>query len=120
VLVVDDDETVRTVTRRILERAGFDVLLAADGVAALDVYRANPGIVLVLLDMTMPRMDGEECFRELRHLDPSVRVVLTSGYNEQDATTRFVGKGLAGFIQKPYRPADLIERVNALLSPPAP
>ena len=119
-LVVDDDETVRTVTRRILERAGFDVLLAADGIAALDIYRANPGIVLVLLDMTMPRMDGEECFRELRHLDPLVRVVLTSGYNEQDATTRFVGKGLAGFIQKPYRPADLIERINALLSPPGP
>jgi len=118
ILVVDDDETVRTVTRRILERAGFDAILAADGVEALHAYRATPGIVLVLMDMTMPRMDGEECFRELRRYDPAVRVILTSGYNEQDATTRFVGKGLAGFIQKPYRPTDLIEKVESLLSAP--
>ena len=65
--------------------------------------------------MTMPHMDGEECFRELRHLDPTVRVLLTSGYNEQDATERFVGKGLAGFIQKPYRPADLLSKVEEVL-----
>lgn len=115
VLVVDDDETVRTVTRRILERSGFTVLLAADGVEALKVHRATPGVALVILDMTMPHMDGEECFRELRHLDPTVRVLLTSGYNEQDATERFVGKGLAGFIQKPYRPADLLSKVEEVL-----
>ncbi len=116
VLVVDDDETVRTVTRRILERSGFTVLLAAHGVEALQVYRTTPGIALVILDMTMPHMDGEECFRELRHLDPTVRVLLTSGYNEQDATDRFVGKGLAGFIQKPYRPADLLSKVEEVLT----
>jgi PAS domain S-box-containing protein len=116
VLVVDDDETVRTVTRRILERSGFTVLLAPDGLRALETYRATPDIALVILDMTMPHMDGEECFRELRHLDPAVRVLLTSGYNEQDATERFVGKGLAGFIQKPYRPADLLTRVEEVLS----
>lgn len=116
ILAVDDDETVRTVTRRILERSGFTVLLAADGVEALQVYRATPGISLVILDMTMPHMDGEECFRELRHLDPGVRVLLTSGYNEQDATERFVGKGLAGFIQKPYRPADLLGKVEEVLT----
>lgn len=115
VLVVDDDETVRTVTRRILERSGFTVLLAPDGLQALQVYRATPGVALVILDMTMPHMDGEECFRELRHLDPTVRVLLTSGYNEQDATERFVGKGLAGFIQKPYRPADLLSKVEEVL-----
>ncbi|WBL36438.1 PAS domain S-box protein [Tepidiforma flava] len=115
ILVVDDDETVRTVTRRMLEQAGYTVLLAADGSEALRCYRERPGIDLVLLDMTMPHMDGEETFRELRRIDPRVRVLLTSGYNEQDATDRFAGKGLAGFIQKPYRPLDLLEKVREAL-----
>ncbi|HMO95988.1 MAG TPA: response regulator, partial [Tepidiformaceae bacterium] len=91
VLVVDDDETVRSVTRRMLEHAGYTVLQAGDGIQALEAYRENPGIDLVLLDMTMPHMDGEETFRELRRLSSDIRVVLTSGYNEQDATERFVG-----------------------------
>ncbi len=112
VLVVDDDETVRLVTRRMLEHAGFTVLMAGDGVEALSVYGTNPGIDVVLLDMTMPHMDGEETFRELRRMNADVRVVLTSGYNEQDATERFIGKGLAGFIQKPYRPAELRAKID--------
>jgi PAS domain S-box-containing protein len=116
ILIVDDDETVRTVARRILEQAGYVVLTAADGHEAIERYRERPGIDLVLLDMTMPHMDGEEAFRELRRIDPRVRVVLTSGYNEQDATERFAGKGLAGFIQKPYRPSDLLEKVRAALA----
>ncbi|QFG03705.1 PAS domain S-box protein [Tepidiforma bonchosmolovskayae] len=115
ILVVDDDETVRAVTRRMLELSGFTVLLAADGAEAVALYRERPGIDLVLLDLTMPAMDGEETFRELRRLDPGVRVILTSGYSEQDAADRFAGTGLAGFIQKPYRPQDLIETVRAAL-----
>lgn len=118
ILVVDDDETVRTVSRRILEHAGYTVLLAAHGGEALQQYQARPEIALVLLDMTMPHMDGEEAFRELRRIDPSVRVILTSGYNEQDATERFAGKGLAGFIQKPYRPQELLAAVARVLSQP--
>ncbi|MBE0611807.1 MAG: response regulator, partial [Dehalococcoidia bacterium] len=118
VLVVDDDETVRTVTRRMLEQGGFSVVLAADGAQAIETYRTTPGIALVIMDMTMPRMDGEECFRGLRHIDPTVRVLLTSGYNEQDATERFVGKGLSGFIQKPYRPSELLAKVEAALAAP--
>lgn len=115
ILVVDDDETVRAVTRRMLELSGFTVLLAADGAEAVALYRERPGIDLVLLDLTMPAMDGEETFRELRRLDPGVRVILTSGYSEQDAADRFAGTGLAGFIQKPYRPQDLIEKVRVAL-----
>jgi DNA-binding response OmpR family regulator len=71
---------------------------------------------LVLLDMTMPRMGGEEAFRELRKLRPRVPVILSSGYNEQDATARFAGKGLAGFIQKPYRPSELLARIREALA----
>lgn len=114
-LVVDDDDTVREVTRRILEYAGFQVVVGADGQQGVDIYRETAGVALVLLDMTMPHMDGEETFRELRRLNPAVRVVLTSGYNEQDATERFAGKGLSGFIQKPYRPQELLDKIYEAL-----
>ncbi len=70
---------------------------------------------LVILDMTMPHLDGEACYRELRRVDPGVKVIMTSGYNEQDVISRFVGKGLAGFVQKPYRAADLLPVVRKAL-----
>jgi PAS domain S-box-containing protein len=103
VLVVDDEESVRVLAKRMLERLGYVVRLASDGSEAVTIYE-NQGdaIDLVLLDMTMPKMDGQETYRALRALDPEVRVVLSSGYNEQDATDRFAGRALAGFIQKPY------------------
>jgi two-component system cell cycle sensor histidine kinase/response regulator CckA len=119
VLVVDDEEVVREVTREMLEGDGLEVLTAGDGVEAIEVFREHQGqIVLILLDLTMPRMDGEETFRELRRLDPDVRVILTSGYNEQDTTRRFVGKRLAGFLQKPFTLQDLEARLRAALGPP--
>ncbi len=90
----------------------------ADGVEALTVYREHRDeISLVLLDMTMPRMDGDETFNELRILDPDVRVILASGYNEEDATNRFVDKGLAGFIQKPFTLNVLRTKVREILGP---
>jgi PAS domain S-box-containing protein len=108
VLVVDDDDNVRPVTRMMLERLGFQVLLAGDGREGLGVFRAHQGeIVCVLLDLTMPEMDGEETLAELREVDPQVRVILASGYNQLEVVQRFAGPGLAGFVQKPYRLADL-------------
>lgn len=118
VLLVDDEETIRALGRRMLETLGFEVLVAADGRETVQVYRENLGrITLVLLDLTMPRMNGEETFRELRSLDPGVRVVLSSGYMENDVATRFAGKGLAGFIQKPYTLTALAEKLRAVLEP---
>ena len=100
------------------EQRNLEVLCAADGIEALDVYREHrEDISAILLDMTMPRMDGEETFRELRQLDPDVLVILASGYNEQDATTRFVGRGLAGFVQKPFTLHELQARVREALAP---
>lgn len=108
ILVADDEPAVRNVARRVLEKLGFQVITADDGRAAIDLFvRHQAAVSAVLLDMTMPGPSGEDVFRELRRVKPDVRVVLTSGYNEQDATSRFVGKGLAGFLQKPWRPADL-------------
>ncbi len=69
----------------------------------------------MLLDLTMPHLDGEACFRELRRVRADVRVVLSSGYNEQELINRFAGKGLAGFIQKPYRPAQLADKLREVL-----
>ena len=116
ILVVDDEETVRTVAKRMLEHWGFDVLTATDGRAALRVFRAQQDeIKFVLLDMTMPHMGGEETFRELRRIKPSVRVAMMSGYNEQEVTSRFAGKGLAGFIQKPFGQRALAEKIQEVL-----
>jgi PAS domain S-box-containing protein len=110
ILLADDEESVRTVARRMLERLGFDVMTAVDGVDALEKYRESQDrISCILLDLTMPRLDGEEAFRELRRVKGDVRVILSSGYNEQDVVQRFAGKGLTGFIQKPYQLAKLRE-----------
>jgi CheY-like chemotaxis protein len=87
-----------------LERLGYRVLLAEDGRQAVALLEQHgPSVALVLLDMAMPHLNGEEAFREMRRLRPDIRVVLTSGYSASDATARFVGKGLAGFLQKPFR-----------------
>ncbi|MBU2469219.1 MAG: response regulator, partial [Proteobacteria bacterium] len=115
-LLVDDDEMVRGVTRAALERMGCRVLTAKDGVDGLDLFRRHlKEVDLVILDMTMPRMSGEETFQQMRRLKPEVKVLLTSGYNEQDATNRFTGKGLAGFIQKPFAPSDLRCKIQLIL-----
>ena len=117
VLVVDDDPVVRNVITAALERAGFRVIAAADGVAGVEAFRQHTGeIVLVLLDLTMPRQSGEQTFGELRRIRPEVWVVLMSGYNEVDVTNRFVGKGLAGFLQKPFRVGALLDLVRSILA----
>ena len=112
ILLVDDEETVRTVGAELLEEMGFQVLTAEDGGQALEVYRQHPDIRLVLLDLTMPRMDGEQAFRELRQMDPQVQVILASGFSEYEVNQKFTGKGLVAFVQKPYRLAGLREALQ--------
>lgn len=109
ILVVDDEDSVRATAKSILEHQGFEVMMAADGREAMLMFRQDPNRVkAVLLDLTMPHMSGEEVFRELRLLRPDISVVLMSGYNEQEVTNLFAGKGLAGFVQKPFRAEDLL------------
>jgi CheY-like chemotaxis protein len=86
-----------------LEELGFTVVTASDGQEALEIFTARSDIPFVLLDLTMPRMDGEQTFKALRSINPDVKIVMSSGYNEQDVTQRFSGKGLDGFVQKPYK-----------------
>jgi len=118
VLLVDDDAKVRQVGSQMLTNLGFQVLAAATGQEALEAFQKGANeIDCVILDLTMPEMGGEEVFRQLRHLRSDVCVILSSGYNEQEVTQRFVGKGLAGFIQKPYTMANLQVTLNRVLRP---
>jgi CheY-like chemotaxis protein len=103
VLLVDDEETVRAIGSEMLRELGFQVVTAQDGQEAVEVFKTRNDIVIVILDLTMPHMDGEQCFRELRRLKADLKVILSSGFNQQEVTQRFVGKGLSGFIQKPNR-----------------
>jgi PAS domain S-box-containing protein len=116
VLVIDDEESVRTVARSVLEFTGFSVEEAGDGAAGVEIFTRDPNrFTAVLLDLTMPQMDGEEAFRQLRLLNPEVRVVLMSGFNRVDAINRFVGKGLAGFVQKPFEVQTLVNELRRVL-----
>lgn len=116
IMIVDDEQAILGMTRLMLEAMGFSVITAENGQVALDLYRSTTEeIRLILLDMTMPRLDGEETFRELRRIRNDVRVILTSGYSEQSANDRFAGKGLAGFIQKPFRFEELRDTIRKVL-----
>jgi two-component system, cell cycle sensor histidine kinase and response regulator CckA len=114
ILVADDEESVCAIAKRGLTRMGFKVLTACDGREAVDLFQKHHReIDCVLLDLTMPHLDGSQAFREMRRIRSDAKVILCSGYSEQDATERFAGKGLAGFLQKPYKIAalrDMLER----------
>lgn len=116
-LIVDDESSVRAVATRMLAACGLDeVLTASSGEEAVAVLEARPGAIsLVLLDLTMPAMNGEETYRRMRAIDRSVPVLLMSGYTEHEASTHFGGQGTAGFIQKPFRLDELKEAIRRVL-----
>ena len=112
ILVADDEEMVRSTSKRLIERAGFTVLLARDGREALNVYDANADdVVAVLLDLTMPVLGGDVALDELLRRDPAPRVILTSGFSEAETSERFAGKPLSAFLQKPYRADELLSAI---------
>ena len=117
VLVIDDEVSVRAFAQDMLKKLGFTVLTAADGREGLELFREHQQqIRLVLMDMTMPHLDGVEAFREIRRVDAQAKVVLMSGYNEQSATSRFTGKGLAAFIQKPFSIEVMVSTIRKILA----
>jgi CheY-like chemotaxis protein len=116
ILVVDDEPMVRRMVGKALERHGYTVLLADSGLAAIDVFRRHPGeIALVILDLSMPEMSGQEALPELRKIRPKAKVVISSGYGESEAMTMFTGQRVSGFIQKPYTSKRIAEKVKACL-----
>ena len=100
-----------------LERHGYTVVVADDGQKALELFQVLADkVALVLLDMTMPFMNGEEALRHLKEINPAIKAILSSGYNEVGAIRRFSGKALAGFIQKPYSAVTLAEKIRSMLA----
>lgn len=115
VLLVDDEETVRRMGARQLERLGHRVVTAADGLEALTAVKAEPGIQAVLMDLTMPRVDGAEALVEMRRLRPDLPVILSSGYHAESLSDRLPED--TPFIQKPYRREELAAVLAAALAP---
>ncbi len=116
VMVVDDEQVVRRTAKSMLERFGYTVVQAENGQEAVDLFKVlSEKVSVVLLDMTMPMMGGEETLRHMKTINPQVKVILSSGYNEVEAVQRFTGKGLAGFLQKPYTATALAEKVRSVM-----
>jgi PAS domain S-box-containing protein len=116
ILIVDDEQLVRRAAQVALEKYGYTTLLAEDGQRAVELFRSKRDeIAVVLLDMTMPVMSGEETFQELRKIRPDVAVIASSGYSEAEAMARF-GRGIAGFVQKPYTASTLAARVAEVMA----
>jgi len=114
--VVEDEPHIRNLTKTILEGAGFHVVLAHDGHHGLDEFgRHGHYLTAVMLDLTMPQMNGEEVLRHLRQLRPDVRVIVMSGYSEHEMRQRFAGQRVAGFVQKPFGPAMLLATLHRAL-----
>jgi PAS domain S-box-containing protein len=117
ILVADDEEAARSVAREVFEDRGFDVLTASDGLEAVEVFRTHADEVsAVLLDLTMPVMGGKEAFEKILEIRPGVPVILSSGYTERDATTRFVKMPPAAFVQKPYVLIELVRKLHDVLA----
>ena len=116
ILIVDDEEALRNFIGRILRRKGFAVLSAANARQGLELFRSRRHeITAVLLDLTMPRMDGREMLAELRKIQPHVKVIVMSGYSEEAMGARFAGTDAPLFIEKPFKAASLIDVIVRLL-----
>lgn len=117
VLVVDDDEGVRELARLTLEDVGARVLSARSGEEAIEIFRRfHDAIEIVLLDLTMPGMDSATTLHKLRSIDANVRVLLTSGYPALDALERLGEPAADGFLQKPWRPSELVAKLSSVSS----
>jgi len=113
VLVVDDEYIVRALAKDALERHGFTAMVAENGAQGLEIYRRElDPLRCVILDLTMPGMSGEETLEQMKAICSDVPIILSSGFNQAQAVPRFEGKGLAGFLQKPYKAAELLDVVR--------
>jgi len=116
ILLVDDEPLVRASAKRILGLLGFSVVMAKDGREALARYRQHKDrIVLVLLDLIMPEMDGGEALTELKKLDPDLRVVISSGYTREEPVNKLLDRGATAFVEKPYTVDQLAKTLEQVL-----
>ncbi len=117
ILVIDDEPVMRTVAKAILEELGYEVLLAENGKKGLELYKAEyHKIDLVILDMLMPVMNGKQCFEEMQKINPTVKVVLSSGFSKEDDVLEMKEKGLCKFVRKPFRRSTLSQVVHEVMT----
>ncbi len=115
-LIIDDEEPVRDAVADILTLIEVGTITAANGHDGVTLYRERQAeIGVVLLDLKMPGMDGDATLAALQAIDPDVRVILSSGFAENDVARQFAGRGVADFLQKPYDIQTLLAKVQALL-----
>ncbi len=115
VLIIDDEEPVREVTAHMFTLFGMKALTACDGVEGLEIFRQHQAdITFILLDLTMPRMNGEETLRDIRALSTDVPVILISGYNRTTLTSPLASSTTVAFLQKPFTIATLIDQIDAV------
>jgi len=116
ILVADDERMLRRALSRVLSRAGHRVVLAEDGQQAVDIFAENQDqIDLVILDMNMPNMDGFEAFTEIVRIDPTQRVVISSGENASEILSRFPEKKPLGVLEKPFIIGELLSQIRSFL-----
>ena len=117
VLVIDDEEIVRDLTQSILKFFEYQSLVAKNGEEGLELFRANKDrIDVVLCDMVMPTLNGEDVFHGIREISPTALIVLSSGLEDPELIETLKSQGLAGFLNKPYQPAQLIAKLSEVLS----
>lgn len=117
ILVVDDEDMIWDVLIENLQNLGYIVLLAENGLDAVEIYRENPGqIDLVILDMVMPEMNGREAFHELKKIDDEVKVLISSGFMAENEAGDLIEAGAAAFLRKPYRMIELARKLRELLT----
>jgi len=116
ILVVDDEEMGLTLVKQLLTTAGYHVTTAQSGFECLELFRRRPlAYQLVLLDLTMPFMDGEETFHRLREIRPDAPILLCTGFIQNDKLERLMTAGLSGFLRKPFAPDEIVSQVKAIL-----
>ena len=115
ILLVEDEAAIRQIGSEVLNHIGFTVTTACDGIEAVEIFQKNPEFRCIILDLTMPRLDGLQTFRELLRIRPDVPVIIASGYHEQDVAERFEDTQPAGFIQKPYSISIIKEVIGKVL-----
>ena len=116
ILVVDDEKIIRDLVKRLLSNASYTVLLAESGAEAVEIYREQGDkIDLVILDIIMPEMSGQETYERLREIDPNVKVLLSSGYSQNGQAQEILEAGVQGFLQKPYDLSQVLYKVREVL-----
>lgn len=116
ILIVDDQETIWDFLIEALQNLGYSVVLAENGLDAVEIYKSNPDqIDLVLLDMIMPKMGGHNTFYEIRAIDPDARIILSSGYVSEEEVQDILEQGAKGFLPKPHRIKTLAEELRKVL-----